>query len=225
MNRVLLYRERKLIFVVVSMAAWLGMLGVFGPYLPANKLSASKQVVSQFSGNKVISHWIKKDGTWRFENISRLERVKRFEFRSLAAVSGNSVAGQHNRNYRLAKKNRQPVIAAKPSNSPDVTSSVSSLLSLKQRKRQMRTRLAEEIGRWARIGDRWEWRSPSPRKENSSRSEENVRNKEMTTVPGNRLAKTAGRENVSRMENGRWMLRDGIWIFEDAKGREMLVSI
>ena len=65
----------------------------------------------------------------------------------------------------------------------------------------MRSKLAKEIGRWAKIGDRWEWRKE-------------VVSAKVFTAPRDGLLS----------EYTRWQRRDGFWVF-DAEARLKLFSI
>ncbi len=125
MSRAFFYRERRLTFVMLSLVGWFGLLGLFGPYLPANAMTTDRQITFNMYGNQLTGHWSKKNGRWHFLKISKISKLKQ------------------------AKRNGFV---------PRTTASISPSTRRKVKKKALRAALADEIGRWSKIGNRWEWR-------------------------------------------------------------------
>ena len=146
------YRERKGVFVVASLAIWFVLLGVFGPYLPANASVNAKQMEFTVHGTKVLGHWVKENGLWKFDRISKIIKINRSGSRtaSIARVKRGTHVGQTG---AIASA----FVAPTSVDAPSTTASVLPSRPAKVNKRVLRAQLADEIGRWAKIGNRWEW--------------------------------------------------------------------
>ncbi len=209
MSKAFFYRERKGLFVVTSLAIWLVGLGLFGRYLPANAQVKSRQMVVNYHGNELLGKWVRRNGRWTFGKVSRIMKVHRskmsesetmpVEGRSPVHLSG-SVLSRRVTSGVMGAMASVAVKGAVNSYSPATTAALPAHRSTKQVKRAMRARLAKEIGRWARIGDRWEWRSREdqpPRKE------------------------------VRQIEERRkmWVRRNGIWVFAVPEAADLMINI
>ena len=177
MSSAVFYRERRGIFVIVSLAVWLVFLIMFGRYLPANASPSSKQITMSVQGTKVISHWIKENGRWKFQKISKILEINKSSQRRVASA-------------RYLSSNKAPA----------TTASIAPVHSIKAKKRAIRTKLANEIGRWAKIGNRWEWRQ--------------------NTVRPNRIE--VSKEVEAKPQ---WIRRNGIWVFDVLVAQDLYVNI
>ncbi len=169
------YRERRGVFVVGSLMVWMALLALFGPYLPANASVSQKQMNLTVNGHEVLSHWVREDGRWKFKKISRIVRYGATPVRKVAAAD----------------------------EAPATTAAIRSRSSIKARKRAARAELAEEIGRWAKIGPRWEWRQKTP------------------TPPLVTRSKTSHEVRAQRQ----WLSRNGIWVFDVPVAEDLFINI
>jgi hypothetical protein len=177
MSSAFFYRERRGIFVVVSLAVWFVFLIMFGPYLPANASPSSKQIIMSVQGSKVISHWIKENGRWKFQKISKILEINKSHHRRIASARSLSSA-----------------------KAPATTASLPPAHSIKAKKRAVRAKLANEIGRWAKIGNRWEWRQ--------------------STAKSNPIKVSKEVEAKSR-----WIRRNGVWVFDVLVAQDLYMNI
>jgi hypothetical protein len=175
MDSVFFYREGKGLFVVTSLAIWFAVLGLLGPYLPANAVVTHKEMVARINGHKAVGHWIKKNGLWKFQKISRIIQT------------GSRETAFRNANDHLPSRRAMASSVAK---APATTASIGKRRLKKINKRVLRARLADEIGRWAKIGTRWEWRKKGLKARRRPTLEED------------------------RGPKARWGRRNGVWVFE-----------
>ena len=225
MSGAFFYEERKGMFVVVVLAIWFVLLGVFGRYLPANASVNKKQMIVNINGNEVLSHWIKEDGRWKFHKISKILKVKKPLVRQAAVsravapainthMSGPLIARRPQNAELLACVPPMPGLA--PSRqvathtmrfiAPATTASVKPYRAKKIDKKAMRVQLAKEIGSWAKIGSRWEWKKSA-----------------MTT--GAAAASSAKDSSRADHQQARWIRRNGVWMFESIRVHDLLIRI
>ena len=129
------YKERKSLFVLASLAAWFGLLGLLGPYLPGNNVVFDRQVTIDLHGNKLVGQWTKINGRWNFLRIAKV----------------------------VVPVRKRVALAKVSQSAPETTASITPTKAMAQKKQRIarkkaaRAALAKEIGRWARIGNRWKW--------------------------------------------------------------------
>ena len=192
MNSLFLHGERRLAFVVISLAGWFGVLGLFGQYLPANATTTTRQLTVSLHGNQLTGQWAKKGGRWHFQKISQISRIQRAKLSSVASL-------------KMPKTNakahlKEPIIDLA---APKTTASLNPSMKRQTRKKQQRAKLADEIGVWAKIGNRWEWQAVG---------------KTSRQIDVQPKSKTLGQSSASHDQQPRsqqsephWILRDGIW--------------
>ena len=183
-------------FVVVSLASWFGVLGLFGQYLPANATATNRQMIVNMHGNQLTSHWIKKNGRWQFLKISKIVKLDGGKLQRTASLR------------KLPKVNSEQ--GGGPVAAPRTTASVAPLTQRRINKKALRAKLADEIGRWSKIGNRWEWRA-------TGKTAQPVQ-------PAKRPAQRGTREHIDYLEQSKtpysprlgahWIQRDGRWSFE-----------
>ncbi len=189
MNSAFYYREQKAIFVVGSLTVWFALLALFGPYLPANARASVRQVAMNSTSHEITGEWVRKGERWTFKKIVSLQKIK-----TQLALKSKSAA----------KKN---VVSLRKSLAPATTASIAAAKAVeavgkKRTARAVRQKLAAEIGRWAKIGDRWEW------------SEGTVSAK-VFTAPKDELLS----------EYSRWQRRGGFWVFDVDARAELFLNI
>ncbi|MCP4932841.1 MAG: hypothetical protein GY927_01245 [bacterium] len=191
MSRAFFYKERRLAFVVISLASWFGVLGLVGQYLPANASVKTRQMTINMHGNKLSGHWTKKNGRWYFLKISKVSKLKRT--RQQRAV-------------------------------PVITASIPPSKRRKVKKKALRAALADEIGRWSKIGDRWEWRTA---RTTGTLAKTPVQSQKSRRLPEpSQIEKS--KETVAPFRSfpePHWVRRDGHWSFEAVEEHTILRNI
>ena len=192
MNSLFLHRERRLAFVVISLAGWFGILGLFGQYFPANATTSTRQLTVNLHGNQLTGHWAKKDGRWHFQKISKISRIQRSKSRSVASLKTPKM----NAKAHLKEPIMDPA-------APKTTASLNPSMKRKTRKKQLRAKLADEIGVWAKIGNRWEWQVVG----------KGSRQVEIQPEPETLTQSSAPhvQQRQNQQSGPHWILRDGIW--------------
>ncbi len=191
MSRAFFYRERRLTFVILSLAGWFGLLGLLGPYLPANAMTADRQITFNMYGNQLTGHWTKKNGRWHFLKISKISKLNQAKRGGFA---------------------------------PRTTASISPSTRRKAQKKELRAALADEIGRWSKIDNRWEWRLA-----------ESIAKSNNPPVQPQRSAPPAMPSQIERrketlaplrsLHEPHWVRRDGYWNLEIVEEHTILRHI
>ncbi len=210
------YKERKAVFVMASLAIWFTLLTLFGPYLPANARTSVRQVVLNSNGHEITGEWVRKNNRWTFRKIVSLKKVdikrasnkadlsdhepKNLRSSTGVASLGTDLAGRTVAGATSDISSAKTPVASVPASV--TTASIAAVKAVdKMAARAVRQKLAEEIGRWAKIGDRWEWHKGSV-------------NTKVFSVPRDELLS----------EYTRWQRRDGFWVFDaDARLRLFLI--
>ncbi len=191
MSRAFFYRERRLTFVVISLAGWFGVLGLVGQYLPANASVTNQQMTFNMHGNQLTGHWTKKNGRWHFLKISKITRLKT------------------NKRQRAA---------------PTTTASITPSRRRKVKKKALRAALADEIGRWSKIGNRWEWRTAG-----AIGKPAQIPMQSQRSIPEQIPGQVKRREETIAPSRSRpelhWVRRDGRWSFEVVEEHTILRNI
>lgn len=111
-----------------------------------------------------------------------------------AALTEHSISAYLDGSQPLAQQigqRRDRAVSTTIPVAPLTTGSIARDQLRKRNKRAIRAELADEIGSWAKIGSRWEWR-------------------ENKTFPKRKDAQT------DNSEKARWSRQDGVWVFEAA---------
>ena len=191
MSRAFFFKEGRLAIVVISLASWFGVLGLVGPYLPANASVTNRQVTFKMHGNQLTGHWTKKNGRWHFLKISKVSKL------------------QGTKRHRAA---------------PRTTASISPSTQRKVKKKALRAALADEIGRWSKIGNRWEWRiARTIRKPaNTPMQSQGIKLLPMPRQVERRKEVIAP---LRSLPEPHWVRRDGRWSFEVVEEYTILRNI
>jgi len=191
MMRAFNYRESRMTFVVISLAGWFGILGLVGQYLPANALVTNRQVVVNLYGNQLTGHWVKKQGRWHFLKISKISKLEGFDVQRTASITPpKSPSGQ-------VLMQESPDMRG-----PQTTASIDPSRQRKARKKAQRAALADEIGRWSKIGNRWEWQAVGRAAGLDEGKPRQADGQAQTHSPD------------IREPGARWVQREGSWSFE-----------
>jgi len=211
------YKEQKAVFVMTSLAIWFALLTLFGPYLPANARGSVKQLAINSNGNEITGEWVRKNDRWTFRKIVSLKKVdiktassktdlpdhEREMLQSTArGVSlGARLAGRTMAEASHSISNAKNAVASM--SAPATTASITSAKKVdKMAARVVRQKLADEIGRWAKIGDRWEWHKGAV-------------SAKVFTAPKDELLS----------EYTRWQRRNGFWVFDADARLKLFLNI
>ncbi len=208
MSSAFFYRERKMTFVVLSLAGWFGILGLFGPYLPANVKATDRQITFKLHGNQLTGHWTKREGRWHFLKISKISRPAGARSRRLATVKKPRTTNGSRDSLQFG--------ALK---APTTTASLAPSTQRRNSKKAQRAALAEEIGRWAKIDNRWQWQaadkpSKTARAARATRTPAQSKQPRQSLVPAPKegLKQTDG--PVGSQSEPYWVREDGRWRYE-----------
>ena len=192
MSRAFFFKEGRLAFVAISLASWFSVLGLVGPYLPANTSVTNRQVIINMHGNQLTGHWTKKNGRWHFLKISKVSKLKR---------------------------------ARRQHAAPKTTASISPSTQIKAKKKALRAALADEIGRWSKIGNRWEWRAARINRKPANNKPVQSQKSIPSSTPGQVERREESLAPLRSQPEPHWVNRDGRWSFELVEEHTILRNI
>ena len=189
------FREQRAVLVMASLAIWFGLLTQLGPYLPANAVVHSKELAVSLRGQRLTGEWMRRDGRWKFHRVVQVQSLKK---PVRVSASGRTMAS---RALRAPHTGRQEPVTTASINQAKLHSAARE--ASRKAAREVRAKLAKEIGRWARIGGRWEWQKDA---------------KEAKVGKGAPVVK-----KYMGIESARWRRRNGVWVFDaEAKKQPFL---